>query len=117
MRFFQLYERVQVKILDFQDQPGETYEIIDNYLVLIDNNLTAKVVAFCGYNANVNFGGAGRRRTNNVFVKLKSSLEKPLIGIGCGAHIIHNSIKSAAGRFRIHYSKDLLIFLYLQCSS
>lgn len=87
-----------MKILDLQDQPGETSDIIVKYLVqvLTDNSLTAKVVAFCGDNANVNFGGAARRGTNNVFVKLQSSLEKPLVGIGCEAHIIHNAIKSAA---------------------
>ncbi|GFY54581.1 uncharacterized protein TNIN_172131 [Trichonephila inaurata madagascariensis] len=81
VRFFQPYVGVQVKILDFQDQPGETSDIIVNYLnqVLTDNNLTAKVVAFCGDNANVNFGGAVRRGTNNVLTKLQSSLKKDLI--------------------------------------
>ncbi|GFR10774.1 uncharacterized protein TNCT_92721 [Trichonephila clavata] len=60
MRYFQPYVGVQVKILDLQDQPGETSDINVNYLnqVLTNNNLTAKVVAFCGDNANVNFGGA-----------------------------------------------------------
>lgn len=43
VRFFQPYVGVQVKILDLQDQPGETSDIIVNYLnqVLTDNNLTA----------------------------------------------------------------------------
>lgn len=53
---------MQVKILDLQDQPGESSDIIVDYLneVLTDNNLKSKVVAFCGDNANVNFGGAAR---------------------------------------------------------
>lgn len=71
--------------------------------MLTDNSLAAKVVAFCGDNANVNFGDAALQGTNNAFVKLQSSLEKPLIGIGCGAHIIHNAIKSAAGGLPIDY--------------
>lgn len=105
VRFFQPYEGVQVKILDLQNQPGETSDIIVSYLVQVlrDNNLSAKVVAFCGDNANVNFGGAARRGTNNVLVKLQSSLDKAIIGIGCGAHIIHNAIKSAADGLPIDY--------------
>jgi len=113
VRFFQPYVGVQVKILDLQDQPGETSDIIVNYLnqVLTDNNLTAKVVAFCGDNANVNFGGAARRGTNNVLTKLQSSLKKPLIGIGCGAHVIHNAIKSAADRLPLDY-ESIIVKIY-----
>lgn len=105
VRFFQPYEGVQVKILDLQDQRGETSDIIVNYVVqvLTNHSLAAKVVAFCGDNANVNFGGAARRGSNNVLVKLQSSLEKTLIGIGCGAHIIHNAIKSAADGLPVDY--------------
>ncbi|GFX62468.1 uncharacterized protein TNCV_413101 [Trichonephila clavipes] len=109
-RFFQHYVGVQVKILDFQDQPGETSDIIVNHLnqVLTDNNLTAKVVAFCGDNANVNFGGAVRRGTNNVLTKLQSSLKKDLIGIGCGAHVIHNAIKSTADELPVDYESVIM---------
>lgn len=98
VRYFIPYDGIQVKILDLQDQPGESSDIVVNYLiqVLRENNLSAKIVAFCGDNTNCNFGGAARRGVNNVYAKLKSSLEKPLIGIGCGAHIIHNAIKTAA---------------------
>ncbi|GFR18779.1 uncharacterized protein TNCT_114991 [Trichonephila clavata] len=95
---FSALRRCASKNLDLQDQPGETSDIDVSYLnqVLTDNNLTAKVVAFCRDNANVNFGGASRRGTNNVLTKLQSSLKKPLIGIGCGALVIDNAIKSAA---------------------
>lgn len=98
VRYVLPYEGVQVKILEFQDQPGETSEVIVNYLtkVLTENNLSAKLVAFCGDNTNCNFGGSQRRGVNNVFAKLNSNLGRSLIGIGCGAHIIHNAIKSAA---------------------
>ncbi|XP_047036755.1 protein FAM200B-like [Helicoverpa armigera] len=113
VRFFQPYVGVQVKILDLQDQPGETSDIIVNYLsqVLTDNNLTAKVVAFCGDNANVNFGGAARRGTNNVLTKLQSSLKKELIGIGCGAHVIHNAVKSAADGLPVDY-ESVIVKIY-----
>ncbi|GBP66580.1 hypothetical protein EVAR_47836_1 [Eumeta japonica] len=113
VRFFQPYEGVQVKILDLQEQPGETSDIIVDYLqqVLTDNNLTKKVVAFCGDNTNVNFGGVARRGTNNVLAKLQSSLKKPLIGIGCGAHIIHNAIKSAADGLPLDY-ESIIVKIY-----
>ncbi|CAB3246475.1 unnamed protein product [Arctia plantaginis] len=75
--------------------------------------LTAKVVASCGDNANVNFGGAARRGTNNVLTKLQSSLKNSFIGIGCGAHVIHNALKSAADRLSfdyVIYCEDIFLF-------
>lgn len=98
VRYFLPYEDIQVKILEFKEQPGETSDIIVSYLtnVLTENNLSAKIVAYCGDNTNCNFGGSQRRGVNNVFTKLKSSLGRSLVGIGCGAHVIHNAIKSAA---------------------
>ncbi|KAL4126194.1 hypothetical protein QTP88_010420 [Uroleucon formosanum] len=98
VRYFLPYEGVQVKILDFQEQPGETSDIIVDYLkqVLTKNELTSKIVAFCGDNTNCNFGGKNRKGVNNVYAKLNTSLGRTLIGIGCGAHIIHNAVKTAA---------------------
>ncbi|GFQ93488.1 uncharacterized protein TNCT_230821, partial [Trichonephila clavata] len=94
-------------------QPGETSDINANYFiqVLTDNNLTAKVVAFCGDNANVNFGDVARRGTSNVFTKLQSSLKKHLIGIGCGAHVIHNPIKSLADGLPLDY-ESIIVKIY-----
>lgn len=31
-----------------------------------------------------------------INLNLQTQLEKPLIGVGCGAHIVHNAVKSAA---------------------
>lgn len=95
VRFFLPYE---VKLIEFQEQPGETSDIIANYLmkVLAYNKPTSKIVAFCGDNTNCNFGGLKRQGVNNVYAKLNLSLGRTLIGIGCGAHIIHNAIKTAA---------------------
>ncbi|GFR32223.1 uncharacterized protein TNCT_183671 [Trichonephila clavata] len=73
VRNFRPYVGVQVKNLDLQDQPGEISDINVEYLnqVLTDNNLTTKVVPFCGDNDNVNFRGAARRGTNNASTKLQ----------------------------------------------
>jgi len=98
VRYFLPYEGVQVKILEFQEQPGETSNIIVDYLkqVLTKNELTSKIVMFCGDNTNTNFGEKNRKEVNNVYTKLNTFLGRNLIGIGCGAHIIHNAIKTAA---------------------
>ncbi|CAB3256295.1 unnamed protein product [Arctia plantaginis] len=97
IRYFLPCEGVKVKVLEFREQPGETSDIIVNYLkeVLSFNDLNKKIVAFCGDNTNCNFGGKNRKGSNNVYSKLNESLGRQLIGIGCGAHIVHNAIKTA----------------------
>lgn len=105
VRYFLPYEGIQVQILDLEDQPGETSDIIVGYLtrVISENNLKQKVVAFCGDNTNCNFGGSARRGVNNVYAKLSANLQKTLIGVGCGAHIIHNSIKCSADSLPVDF--------------
>ena len=97
VRLFQPYDGICVKILEFQSQPGETSEIIVNYL--IENNekhdLKEKIIAYCGDNTNCNFGGSARKGVNNVYRKLNNHIGRKLIGVGCNAHIIHNAIKTA----------------------
>lgn len=55
-----------------------------------------KCVAFCGDNCNTNFGGRQRLGTNNVFYKLKTTLNGDMEGIGCPAHLLHNTMRTAA---------------------
>ncbi|GFW10023.1 uncharacterized protein TNCV_4207881 [Trichonephila clavipes] len=82
VRFFQPYIGVQVKILDFQDRPCETSDIIVNYLnQVLTDNLTTKVIAFCGDNGNFHFGGA---------------------------HVIDNAIKSAADGLPVDYENVIV---------
>lgn len=98
IRYFLPHEGVQVKILEFTEQPGETSDIIVDYLtqVITKNELKQKIVAFCGDNTNCNFGGKNRKGVNNVYAKLNQFVGRKLIGVGCGAHIVHNAIKTAA---------------------
>ena len=60
IRFFQPYEGTQVKLLDLKSQPGETSDIVMEYLAQIieKHKLSRKLVAFCGDNTNCNFGGS-----------------------------------------------------------
>ena len=97
MRYFVPEQGVKVKLLEFQSVPGETSEILANYLVSVKkkNDLVQKVVGFCGDNCNTNFGGVKRKGVNNVYVLLKKELARNIVGIGCGAHIVHNCLKTA----------------------
>lgn len=57
-------------------------------------NLGEKLAGFAGDNAPCNFGNRERTGTENTFYKL-NKLFLDLIGIGCGAHIGHNTLKKA----------------------
>ena len=92
VRYFWPEEGVKSKLLDFHSVPGETADIITNCLVstLKKNDLTQKIVAYCGDNCNTNFGGVKRKGKNNVFSYLKKELGRNIVGVGRGAHIVHN---------------------------
>lgn len=86
-----------VKLLDFCNLPGETFDLIFDYLrnCLTKFNLNpAKLVAFSADSAAVNFGGVNQHGQNNVFAKLKG-LNPSLIAVPCPAHICHNAAKKA----------------------
>ena len=97
VRYFVPDIDVKVKLLEFKSLPGETAEILSNYLVSVleQNELKEKVVGFCADNCNTNFGGVKRRGQNNVFFKVKEKIERDLTGIGCAAHIVHNCLQHA----------------------
>lgn len=96
VRFFNPLVGVQVKVLEVTSQSGETSTVISNLISTAadEYELKMKIVAFCGDNAKVNFGGSTRGGQNNVFYRLKTWAPH-LIGIGCSAHIVHNSLKNA----------------------
>jgi hypothetical protein len=54
-----------------------------------------KLVCYTADNTNSNFGGVKRKGEENVFRKVQSDLDRPILGIGCSAHIVHNSIQTA----------------------
>lgn len=96
VRYFIPTVGVRIRVLDVSSQPGEKSEIIAKLIwsVVQEYGLDIKVVAFCGDNAKVNFGGITRGGSNNVLSRLKERFPH-LIGIGCTAHIAHNSLKHA----------------------
>lgn len=107
---------IETKILDLQTLPNETSLSIANliYETLNTHLLIPKCVAFIGDNANVNFGGVNRKPGENVFTRLKESLEKEnLIGVGCPAHIMHNSLRNGVDLMKLDIESIILkIFNY-----
>jgi len=62
----------------------------------INLSLKKKIISYSGDNTNTNFGGIARKGKNNIFVKLKNTLNRDILGLCCCAHIVHNSIQYAA---------------------
>ena len=52
-------------------------------------------MAFSADNTNTNFGGLKRAGRFNVHSKVKHALQLEVIGLGCPAHIIHITARTA----------------------
>jgi len=99
VQYFSQSEGLKVKLIKISSLENETSETITNYCVNTLNNLVIpleKLTAFSADNTNTNFGGRERRGTNNVYYKLQKELSKNIEGVGCPAHILHNTASSAA---------------------
>jgi len=57
------------------------------------------------------FWRKNRKGVNNIYVKLKTSVERNLIGIGYGTHIIHNAIKTSADCLPVDF-KCIIVKIY-----
>lgn len=104
VQYFTEHDGIQQKLLKFDSLKNETSDTISKYCLDTLNGLQIpldKLIAFCGDNANTNFGGLERRGQCNVFHKLKEELGKPIEGIGCPAHVLHNTVSTAAGMLSV----------------
>ena len=97
VRYFLPKSGVKVKLLEFKSVPGETAEILSEYLLSVPDQtkLKDKLIGFCADNCNTNFGGVNRRGHNNVFYEVKDNIKRHLVGIGCTIHIVHNCFQHA----------------------
>jgi hypothetical protein len=88
---------VQDNILDFISLRGETSDLQCAMLKEVSDKfaLQNRIVALCADNTNTNFGGCRRLGKSNVWRKLETELKRQIIGIGCGAHIVHNCLQCA----------------------
>uniref|UniRef100_A0A914CQ90 Uncharacterized protein n=1 Tax=Acrobeloides nanus TaxID=290746 RepID=A0A914CQ90_9BILA len=84
-----------------------------NWDLLLEN-----LIAYCGDNANVNFGGPNRLGEKNVFRMLKNEIGRELIGVGCGGHVIHNAACHGAYQLEVNVERFCLsIRAYFTASS
>jgi hypothetical protein len=109
VRYFLPETDFHVKILELKDLPGETSTIMSEYIsqVLQKHNIKSKLLGICADNTKSNFGRRRRHGTANIFYKIKADLGKDLIGVGCAAHIINNSIQTAADCLQV----DVMAFI------
>lgn len=70
--------------------------------------LNSKCIAFGADNTNTNFGSVLRNPGENIYTQLQSALERSIAGIGCGDHILNNSIHHALELFGVDI--DNIIF-------
>ena len=103
VRYFSKFTGTSVRLIDFKSIQSETsFVLSENVLSTIKNfNLEQKIIALCADNTNTNFGGAARKGENNLHFKLKDQLNPNIIGIGCSAHIINNTIQTAVDLFPV----------------
>lgn len=95
IRWFTPLGGIETKILNFTAEDGETSDIIVQLLknTIEKYDIAVKLVSFCGDNTNTNFGGKNRGGRKNVYYKLKKQLNPNLLGVGCAAHICHNTLQ------------------------
>lgn len=95
VQYFTKEKGMNVGLLDLQSLPDEKSSTIIEMLIAVLNKncIHKKCVAFSGDNCITFFSGKSRNGKNNVFTKLKNELTNDLIGIGCPAHILHNSTR------------------------
>lgn len=94
---------IQTKIVELKETANETSDTISSCIseTLTRLDIVEKCIAFVGDNTNTNFGGLKRNEGNNVFTKLKTNMNKNIVGIGCPAHILHNAIQHGADTLSI----------------
>lgn len=96
VRYFSPTIGVQVKLLEFSTVQGETSEIISSLIINTaeKKQIVGKIVGFSADNCPTNFGSQDHHGQNNVYYRLKQIMPD-ILGIGCSAHITHNTLKHA----------------------
>lgn len=96
VRYFIPTIGIRVKLLEFTTATGEKSENISSLIIETaeKKQIVNKLVGFCADNCPANFGTREHRGENNAYYHLKQRIPK-LFGIGCCAHIVHNTLKHA----------------------
>lgn len=100
VRFFSEKFGVKIRIIELTSAQNETSDTVVALLnaAMEKFGIQSKLVGFCGDNAPLNFGNMARTSKNNTYYKL-NLLYEGLIGVGCGAHVVHNTLKKGCDKF------------------
>ncbi|XP_042311324.1 uncharacterized protein LOC121924195 [Sceloporus undulatus] len=103
VQYFDKEEGVQSKLLELVELQNENADTVSEYLhsVVVRHGIDGKISSFGGDNTNTNFEGLARKGKNNVLTKFQCKLGRTIVGVGCPAHILHNSIQAGADHLSI----------------
>lgn len=90
---------INLKLLKLGNLKGETSDIVSSFCIQTLKDLKIDIKKCIGFgrdNANVNFGRCEKKGVNKVYNKLKIEIGADIEGIGCPAHILHNTLQTAA---------------------
>lgn len=115
-RYFLPLEGVRTRLIDFSNMYRETgADIFDLLKSSWETwNIKNKIKMFCGDNCPTNFGNSDRSGKCNVFSRLKDALGDDLIGVGCLAHILHNTPDDACSSVLPFDIQHVLVLIYKQ---
>jgi hypothetical protein len=96
-----------VKVLELLNLGGETSDPLLSYVLEVLQKLdpVEKLIAVSAYNTNMNFGGKKMKGKNYLYYKLQEKTSNDLTGIGCRAHVVHNTVQTATDCFKCRVSK------------
>lgn len=116
-RYFLPLEGIRTRLIDFSNMYRETGADIFDVLKLNWEkwDIRKKIKVFLGDNCRTNFGNSDRQNGKlNVFARLRTALGDDLIGIGCIAHILHNTPQNACSAVLPYDIQNVLTLIYKQ---
>lgn len=119
IRYFLPNEGVKIRLIELSSLPGETGKQIYDMLhaAWMKWNVRGKTISFCADNAPANFGHIGTNGELNVFTRMQREFNNNLIGIGCLAHILHNTPRNACSSNIPYDFNQILSLIYKQFKS
>lgn len=101
IQYFDKEKGIEHKMTELASLTNEKSDTITDLILksLNDFELNEKCIAFGADNTNTNFGSVARNPGENIYTKLQSALERLIAGIGCGDHILNNSLHHALELF------------------
>lgn len=114
VRYFSIKNGVSNKVIETADLRDEkaTTMVAQIERACEQFNVLEKVIGFGGDNAPANFGGLTRGGQNNVFVLMRARFKNCSYGLGCNAHITHNTVDYAVGRMDLFDIEAIVVKVY-----